>query len=112
MSEQNQTDQNNDEEQIPSEVQALVDKAVSDPEFRQQLVDNPREALQQAGIELPQEYMDELTNISVEQRQQLVEQLGDRSSPLIFHVAWSRNIKPSFPSFQSDGPAPHVPVRW
>jgi hypothetical protein len=73
--------------QAPSPaLEQLIGKAVAEPDFRQQLIDNPEEAIQSAGIELSQEELQAITGTSREEREQMLSALGERTSPFCF---WS-----------------------
>jgi hypothetical protein len=71
-------------------MEQMIGKAVSDADFRQQLVDNPAEAVKSAGIELSPEELQTLESTSREERAQMLEQLGERTSPWFdgWHVTW------------------------
>jgi hypothetical protein len=58
----------------------VVALAITDPEFRQAMIDNPEEAVRSRGIELTSDDMARLTALSAEDRQQLAEQLATRQS--------------------------------
>jgi acyl-CoA hydrolase len=62
-------------------MEQLIGKAIADPDFRQQLVDDPQAAAQSAGIDLSSDELQALQNTSREERQQMMEQLGERTSP-------------------------------
>ena len=62
-------------------LEQLIGKAVAEPEFRQQLVENPEQAIQSAGIELSAEERQALVSTSREEREQVLQQLGERTSP-------------------------------
>ena len=62
-------------------LEQLIGKAVSDPEFRQQLVDDPEQAIQSAGLDLTDEERQALVSTSREERESVLQELGERSSP-------------------------------
>ncbi len=64
-------------------MEQLIGKVLAEPEFRQQLVSNPNEAIRSAGIQLSQQEMQAITSSSREEREQMMQQLGDRSSPAL-----------------------------
>jgi hypothetical protein len=68
--------------QAPSPaLEQLIGKAVADESFRQQLVEDPEAAVRDAGIQLSSEEMQGLTSTSREEREQMLSQLGERTSP-------------------------------
>jgi hypothetical protein len=71
-------------------MEQMIGRAVSDPDFRQQLVDNPAEAVRSAGIQLSSEELQTLESTSREERSQMLEQLGERTSPWFdgWSVTW------------------------
>jgi hypothetical protein len=73
--------------QAPSPaLEQLIGKAVAEPDFRQQLIDNPESAVQSAGIQLSQEELQAIAGTSREEREQMLSSLGERTSPFCF---WS-----------------------
>ena len=60
-----------------SDFQTLVGKAVSEEGFAQKLVDNPEEALKEAGITPTPEMLDALKGIDVESIQKLAGSFGE-----------------------------------
>ena len=64
-------------------MEQLIGKAIGEPEFRQQLIDNPEQAVRSAGIQLTQEEMQALTSSSREEREQMMTQLSERTSPAV-----------------------------
>ena len=83
--------------QAPSPgMEQLIGKVLAEPDFRQQLINNPTEALRSAGIQLNQQEMQADTGSSREEREQMMQQLGDRQSPALgtlicgcaFWTAW------------------------
>jgi hypothetical protein len=75
------TDQQNlDSPQAPNE--AVIAKAVLEPEFRQALVDDPEQALQDAGIDLAPEDIKRITSLSRAEREEFMEQLESRQAAL------------------------------
>jgi hypothetical protein len=71
-------------------MEQMIGKAVSDSDFRQQLVENPGEAVRSAGIQLSPEELQTLESTSREERSQMLEQLGERTSPWFdgWTVSW------------------------
>ena len=67
-------------------MEQLIGKAVTEPEFRQQLVDDPEQAIRAAGLELTDEERRALVSTSREERESVLQQLGDRTSPWGFFV--------------------------
>ena len=66
----------------PSEgLETLIGKVVAEPEFRQQMIDDPQTALRNAGITLSPQEMEAVTSTSREEREQMMTQLADRTSP-------------------------------
>jgi hypothetical protein len=73
--------------QAPSPaLEQLIGKAVAEPDFRQQLIDDPEGAVRSAGIDLSQEELQAITGTSREEREQMLSSLGERTSPFCF---WS-----------------------
>jgi hypothetical protein len=68
-------------------VEQLIGKAIAEPDFRQQLVNNPRQAVQSAGISLSAQEVQALEDTSREEREQMISQLGERTSP--WFDSWS-----------------------
>lgn len=68
----------------------VIARAVADPSFRQQLVDNPESAVRSAGLQLSSDELQALQGSSREQREQMLQQLQERSAP--FHFWWSGRI--------------------
>ena len=62
-------------------LEQLIGKAVADPEFRRQLVDDPEAAIQAAGLGLSDEERQALVGTSREEREEVLRELGDRTSP-------------------------------
>lgn len=60
----------------------VVAKSVADQQFREGMVNNPEQTIKDAGINLSQEELQAITSSSREEREQLMQQLGDRSSQL------------------------------
>ena len=70
--------------QEPSEgMQMFIARAVSDPAFRQQLVDNPEQALSSGQFNLSAEERRVITSTSREDRAQMMQQLSERTSPAV-----------------------------
>jgi hypothetical protein len=71
-------------------MEQLIGKAIAEPDFRQQLVNDPAQAVQQAGIQLSQQELEALQGTSREERAQMMEQLGERTSPWFdgIQVSW------------------------
>ena len=66
----------------------LIARIVSDPEFRQSMVDNPEGAIQQANFQLDPEELRAISSSSREEREQMIQQLGERTAPAICTL-WS-----------------------
>jgi hypothetical protein len=62
----------------------LIVRSAANPEFRESMVENPEEAIKSAGINLSQEELQAISSSSREEREQLMEQLGERSSQVSF----------------------------
>ena len=62
-------------------LEQLIGKAVADPEFRQQLVENPEQAIQAAGLDLTDDERRALVSTSREERESVLQELGERTSP-------------------------------
>ena len=62
-------------------LEQLIGKAVADPAFRQQLMDDPEQAIQSAGLDLTDEERQALVSTSREEREQVLQELGERASP-------------------------------
>jgi hypothetical protein len=60
-----------------ADFQTLVGKAISDESFAQKLVDNPEQALQEAGITPTPEMLDALKGIDVASVKKLAESFGE-----------------------------------
>ena len=70
--------------QEPSEgMTLLIARAVSDPAFRQKLVDNPEQALSSGEFNLSAEERRVITSTSREEREQMMTQLSERTSPAV-----------------------------
>jgi hypothetical protein len=70
-------------QQTPSPaMMEVITRSMANPEFRESMVSDPQEALKSAGINLSEEELQGITSSSREQREQLMQQLGDRSSQL------------------------------
>ena len=67
--------------QISEGMQLLIGRAISDPEFRQQLIENPQQALDRALFPLSDEERRAITSTSREDREQMMTQLSERTSP-------------------------------
>lgn len=63
------------------EMEQVIGKAIAEPEFRQQLINNPQEAIRSAGINLSSNELQTLQNTSREEREQMLQSLGERTSP-------------------------------
>ena len=62
-------------------LEQLIGRAVADPEFRQQLVENPEQALQAADLGLTDLERQALVSTSREERESVLQELGERTSP-------------------------------
>ncbi|MBA3531104.1 MAG: Franean1_4349 family RiPP [Ardenticatenales bacterium] len=60
-----------------SDFQTIVGRAVSDKDFAQKLVDNPEEALREAGVEPTAEMVDALKGLDVDSIQNLASAFGE-----------------------------------
>ena len=80
--------------QEPSEGMALlIARAVSDPAFRQKLVDNPEQALSSGEFNLSAEERRMITSTSREEREQIMTQLSERTSPAVctfWSLVWQK----------------------
>jgi hypothetical protein len=74
------------------ELEQLIGKAIAEPDFRQQLVDDPEQAIQSAGIELNSEEMRVLTSTSREQREQMMQELNERVNPISGEGSWKVSV--------------------
>lgn len=61
-------------------VDALIDKAISDPEFRTQLFDDPVKAVSEYGFNLTDEQLTALSSMNKEELRSLAEDLDERLS--------------------------------
>jgi hypothetical protein len=62
--------------------EAVIAKAVLDPEFREALIDDPEQALSEAGIELSPEDRERIVSLSREEREEIMQQLESRQAAL------------------------------
>lgn len=62
-------------------MEQLIGKAIAEQDFRAQLVDNPEQAVRSAGINLSSQELQALQGTSREEREQMMSQLGERTSP-------------------------------
>ncbi len=69
--------------QVSEAMQLLLARAISDQQFRQQLIDNPEQALQSGEFNLSGEERRAITNTTREDREQMMQQLSERQSPAI-----------------------------
>jgi hypothetical protein len=60
------------------DLRAVAGKALSDPEFRQKLIDDPEAAVAEAGLELSDEQMKALKEMDREQLEQGLAEIDDR----------------------------------
>ncbi len=60
-----------------SDFQTIVGRAISDKEFAQTLVENPEQALREAGVEPTPEMVDALKGLDVESVQNLAAAFGE-----------------------------------
>jgi hypothetical protein len=60
-----------------SDFQTVVGKAISDESFAQRLVDNPEQALREAGVTPTPEMLDALKGIDVESVKKLAAAFGE-----------------------------------
>jgi Ribosomally synthesized peptide prototyped by Frankia Franean1_4349. len=60
--------------------EAVIGRAITDPDFRRALVEDPEQALKDAGIQLGPEDLQRLTSMNKEEREQMAEQLDARQS--------------------------------
>jgi hypothetical protein len=74
-------------------LEQLIGKALVEPQFRQQLADNPRQAIQQAGIDLTPQEVQALEDTPREDREKMLSELGERTSP------WFDGVTIIFPSW-------------
>ena len=75
-------------------LEQLIGKAVADPEFRQQLVDDPEQAIQSAGLGLSDEERQALVSTSREEREEVLRELGERTSPWCIISSTNYNFGP------------------
>jgi hypothetical protein len=59
-------------------------KSLSDENFRTGMVNSPEETIKNAGIKLSDDELRAVTSTSREEREQMMQQLGERSSQLNF----------------------------
>jgi hypothetical protein len=64
-----------------SDFQTLIVKAVSDESFAQRLVDNPEQAMQEAGITPTPEMLDALKGLDVDGLHKLAASFGEDKAP-------------------------------
>jgi Ribosomally synthesized peptide prototyped by Frankia Franean1_4349. len=64
----------------PSSNETVIGRAIADPEFRQALVEDPEQALQDAGLQLDPDALRQLTSMSREDREQMADELDARQS--------------------------------
>lgn len=62
-------------------MEQLIGKAISDPTFRTQLINDPQAAASGAGLSLSAQELQSLQGTSREEREQMLQQLGERTSP-------------------------------
>jgi hypothetical protein len=65
-----------------SDFQTVVGKAISDESFAQRLVDNPEQALREAGVTPTPEMLDALKGIDVESVKKLAVAFGEGGAAL------------------------------
>ena len=84
--------------QQPSQgMEKLIALSITDPQFRQQVIDNPEQAIQQAGVQLTPQEQQAVTGGSREEREQMLQPLGDRAAPGTVYVhVWSVRVGYSF----------------
>ncbi|MGB0695028.1 MAG: Os1348 family NHLP clan protein [Rhodospirillaceae bacterium] len=63
--------------------QNLVDKAINDSDFAQQLIDAPKETLTAAGVEPTAEMLDAINGLDVESLQKLAMAFGDKKAATV-----------------------------
>ena len=71
----------NEQDKPSPALEQLIGKAVAEPEFRQQLVEDPEQAIQAAGLDLTEEERAALLSTSREEREEVLQELGERTSP-------------------------------
>ena len=64
-------------------MQMLIARAISDPEFRNLLIENPEQALQSGGFDLSVEERRVITGTSRQEREDMLCQLSERTSPAV-----------------------------
>ena len=74
--------------QISEGIQLLTARAISDPAWRQQLIDNPQQALDRVQFPLSDEERRIITSTSREDREQMMQQPTARTSPAVCSM-WS-----------------------
>jgi hypothetical protein len=60
--------------------ESVIGRVIADPDFRQALVEEPEQALQDAGIQLDPEDLRQLTSMSRADREQMADELEARQS--------------------------------
>ena len=58
------------------DLERLIGKAVLDPEFREKLFADPRQAIREAGLELSEEEIEALESVDAEKAKAAVEEMS------------------------------------
>ena len=84
--------------QLPSPgMGQLIERSITDPQFRQRVIDSPEQAIQELGVQLTPQEMQAVTGGSREEREQMLQPLGDRAAPGTVYVhVWSVRVGYSF----------------
>ena len=56
---------------------ALIGRAVTDPDFRRRLLENPEQTIQQEGYEIPAELVEQLKNLDADAAEAATRDLED-----------------------------------
>jgi hypothetical protein len=67
---------------MSEEMEKIIGRAVSDPAFRTKLIETPEAAVQEFGITISPSDLEQLQQLSVEQRTQAFEELATRKQKL------------------------------
>jgi len=76
-------------------MEQLIGKMAAEPDFRQQMIDDPAAAVQSAGLQLTPGEMQAVTGTSREEREEMLSHLSERTAPwgwsgpgVIVNVTW------------------------
>jgi len=65
-------------------MEQVIGKALTEPDFREALMRNPEEPVRSAGIELSADEFQALRSTSREEREKVLLELGERTSPWFY----------------------------